>query len=108
MYCVIYRFKIQSGKDDLFIKSWEEVTKAFSNYCEALGSRLHKNNEDDYIAYAQWPSKETLDNAELPPEILQGAHAKMRSCCVSVEVLFELTAVSDLLIHISDNDSPPD
>lgn len=103
MYCLIYRFKIHKGTEDQFIKSWAEVTKAFATHCGALGSRLHNNANDDFIAYAQWPSKETLDQAELPSDIINGAHAEMRSCCESVEVLFELTPVSDLLIHPSNN-----
>ena len=30
----------------------------------SLGSRLHKQKELHYIAYAQWPSKEIFDNSE--------------------------------------------
>ena len=29
----------------------------------SLGSRLHKQKELHYIAYAQWPSKEIFDNS---------------------------------------------
>jgi len=103
MYCLIYRFKIHKDTEELFIKSWAEVTKAFAKHCGALGSRLHKKDTSEYIAYAQWPSKEIRDNAELPSDIINGAHAEMRSCCKSVEVLFELTPVNDLLIHTSKN-----
>jgi len=105
MFCIIYQFKIHQGVEEKFIKSWEEVTKAFKKHCGALGSRLHKNNECDYIAYAQWPSKEVYDKAELPEEVINGAFSEMRSHCKSVAVLYELTPVSDLLENININDS---
>ena len=52
MFCIIYRFKIHQDKEEKFIKSWEEITEAFKKYCNALGSRLHKKDNCDYIAYA--------------------------------------------------------
>ena len=104
MFCIIYRFKIHQGKEEEFIKSWIEVTEAFKTHCNALGSRLHKNKNCNYIAYAQWPSKEIRDKAELPEEVITGAYAEMRSCCKSVEVLFELTPVSDLLENVDITD----
>ena len=100
MFCIIYQFKIHQGKEEKFIKSWEEVTETFKTHCGALGSRLHKNNEYDYIAYAQWPSKEVSDKAGLPEEVINGAFSEMRSYCKSVEVLFELTPISDLLDNV--------
>ena len=99
MYCIIYRFEIIGGQEDRFIKSWTDVTQAFNDHCGALGSRLHKNEKLEYIAYAQWPSKEKRDNADLPSEVKESAYAEMRSCCNDLEVLFELTPVSDLLIE---------
>ena len=105
MFCIIYRFKIHQGEEETFIKSWEEVTKAFKMHCHALGSRLHKNDDCEYIAYAQWPSKEVCDKAELPEEVKKVAFDKMRSCCQIVEVLFELTPISDLLVNLNINDS---
>lgn len=104
MICIIYRFKTHQGKEEEFIKSWKEVTEAFKIHCNALGSRLHKNNECDYIAYAQWPSKEIHDKAELPEEVINGAYAEMRSCCESFEILFEVTLVSDLLENVDITD----
>ena len=102
MFCIIYRFKIHQGKEEKFIKSWSEVTNAFKIHCGAWGSRLHKNNECDYIAYAQWPSKEIRDKAELPEEVINGVYAEMKSCCKSVNIVFELNSVTDLLEKFGD------
>ena len=99
MFCVIYKFKVIAGKEDQFIESWGKVTNAFKKHCDALGSRSHKSENGEYIAYAQWPSKESWDKAELPHDIINSDYAKMKSCSLSTEVLFELTPVSDLLTH---------
>jgi hypothetical protein len=101
MYCVVYRFIVKEGQEKQFVASWSAVTKAFRNTCGALGSRLHFHENQEYIAYAQWPSKEVRDAAELPQEVKESSFAEMRTACDSIEVLFELTPVSDLLVHQS-------
>jgi len=97
MFCVIYKFRIIEGKREQFVTSWAEVTRAFITYGDALGSRLHQSDDQNYIAYAQWPSKEIRDKAELPEEIRTGPYEMMRSSCDSIEVLYELYPVSDHL-----------
>jgi len=65
--------------------------------CGALGSRLHLNDSREYIAYAQWPSREVRDAAKLPKSIETGAFIDMRGCCESIETLYELTPIADHL-----------
>ena len=97
MFCVIYQFTVKPGKEEQFTKAWSEVTKAFRETCDALGSRLHRSDKDTYIAYAQWPSQAIRDAADLPAHIKKGASVEMRNCCDSIETLFELTPTADLL-----------
>jgi hypothetical protein len=99
MFCVIYKFEVMDGKEETFVKSWTDVTQSFIDHCGALGSRLHKNSETEYIAYAQWPSKEIHEKSELPEEIKQNVYAEMVASCNSIQILFELTPVSDLLLN---------
>ena len=96
-HCLIYRFNVHEGKDGAFIRAWSEVTEALVKHCGALGSRLHRSDENEFIAYAQWPSREARDRAELPAAINDGPRAEMRACCASIETLFELTTVADHL-----------
>ena len=101
MYCVIYRFDVRHGREDQFVRAWSEVTQAFIDHCEALGSRLHRAGDHQFVAYAQWPSRSVREEAELPPAVTEGAHAEMRECCERIETVFELTPVTDhlLLVH---------
>lgn len=100
MLCIIYRFKVKSGQEQQFIESWSEVTQAFLQHAGALGSRLHATEGLEYIAYAQWPSREIRDAAELPDAIKRGALIDMRNCCDSIDTLYELTPVCDHLVPV--------
>ena len=57
MFSVIYKFEIKPDRKDSFEKSWKDLTHLIYDYAGSLGSRLHKKDECNYIAYAQWPNK---------------------------------------------------
>jgi len=99
LYCIIYRFTVRRGEETRFLAAWAEMTDAFIEFCHALGSRLHASLEQEYIAYAQWPSREAWEKAELPIDIQESAGSEMRACCESIETLFKLSPVDDRLIH---------
>ena len=63
MFSVIYKFEIKPDRKDCFEKSWKDLTHLIYDYAGSLGSRLHKKDECNYIAYAQWPNKETWKNS---------------------------------------------
>ena len=100
MFCIIYRFKVKAGKKTQFIEAWSEVTVAYKESCGALGSRLHKSDSGEYIAYAQWPSREVRETANLPESVTKGPVVMMRECCESIETLFELIPIADYLVHV--------
>jgi hypothetical protein len=100
MFSVIYLFKIKSETAHDFVKYWKELTVLIKKHEGGLGSRLHKQNEYNYIGYAQWPDKETWGNSgNKLPDTANAIRKGMRACCVSVETLYELDVVADLLIH---------
>lgn len=98
MFAVIYQFQIKQGKEKEFIKTWNELTQLIYNYEGSLGSRLHKQNDQLYIAYAQWPDKETwkFSGSKLPDEA-DKVRLRMKESCVKIEVIYELECVKDLL-----------
>ncbi len=61
----LYRWKIKSGKENQFEKSWAVVTKAMRDLCGSYGSRLHLSESGEYLGYAQWPSIEARNKCEL-------------------------------------------
>jgi len=99
MFAVIYSFKIKKGEHSAFEKYWTEATHFFRDYAGGLGSRLHCKSEQEYIAYAQWPSHAMWQNAreKLPESALSVLHL-MRETCEQIETNYELEVVNDLLV----------
>jgi hypothetical protein len=98
MFSVVYSFHVKDGADQELIKSWEGLTRLIYRHEKSLGSRLHKNKDGIYIAYAQWPDKTTWENAgsNLPKEADQ-YKTIMRNSCTEIKTVFELNAVSNML-----------
>ena len=53
MYVVMYSFQIKPHQEQNFIESWKGLTALIYKYEGSLGSRLHKQKPQNYIAYAQ-------------------------------------------------------
>ena len=98
MIVVIYKFEIKPNKFIDFLKYWKKMTLLIHQYEKGLGSRLHKKEENVYIAYAQWPDRETWSNSgvNLPKEA-EVIRNEMRKVCSKVTILNELEVVEDLL-----------
>ena len=100
MFAVIYQFKVKENMNSEFIDAWQRLTQLIFKYEGSLGSRLHKLNESVYLAYAQWPNKETWENSgNKLPESAKEAREIMRKCCSQIETLYELDCTEDLLNH---------
>lgn len=98
MFTVIYTFKVKPNNEKDFITSWKRLTEFIYQYEGSLGSRLHKQKSSEYIAYAQWPDRESWKNAgkKLPPEA-SVVSERMRECCFSIDTSYEMEVVEDLL-----------
>ena len=98
MFSVIYKFEIKPDRQDSFEKSWKDLTLLIYDYAGSLGSRLHKKDECNYIAYAQWPNKETWKNSsnKLQEKSIEISEL-MKESCNSIETLYELELVDDLI-----------
>lgn len=62
-FCVIYRFRVRSGAEDTFCRGWSQLTEAIRDRRGGLGSRLHRADDGLWLAYAQWPNRETWERA---------------------------------------------
>jgi len=98
MFSVIYKFEIKPNREDSFEEAWKNLTSLIYDYAGSLGSRLHKKDNCIYIAYAQWPNKETWENSanKLPKEAAEVSKL-MKESCISTETLFELELIEDLI-----------
>lgn len=63
MFAVIYRWQVVPGLEAQFETGWRRGTERIAAEFGGWGSRLHKAGEGVYIAYAQWPDKETWQRA---------------------------------------------
>jgi len=98
MFCVIYSFDVKPNLVGQFEKSWSDLTELIYKYEGSLGSRLHKVDENQYIAYAQWPSRETwIGSGNQLPESAKAISAAMKAACVKMETLYELESEIDHL-----------
>ena len=99
-FVAIYTFKVKKGKEKQFIEGWKGVTKLIYQYEGSLGSRLHKVNNNMYVAYAIWPSKNKWEHAgDLLPDSVNKYKDMMKSSCHESKTLFELTMVEDLIMN---------
>jgi len=97
-FTIIYSFKIKSGNKDAFIESWAAYTRFIYEYEGSFGSRLHQLDATNFIAYAQWPDKETYNNSgNNMPEAAKKVGQQMRDCCEEIKSLYQMQVVKDLL-----------
>ena len=63
MFVAIYRWRVIPGCERQFEEGWRRGTIAIRNELGGWGSRLHRDADGAYIAYAQWPDEETWSRA---------------------------------------------
>ena len=98
MYIVIYEFKVKENNTQKFIDSWKAMTNLLKLHEGSLGSRLHKQKELHYIAYAQWPSKEIFDNYRKKlPENVSEIIENMTDSCEVIKIAYHLEVEEYLL-----------
>ncbi len=60
MFAVLYRWRVSADNATEFVRQWELVTTAIRDQCASFGSRLHRTEDGEWVAYARWPDVETL------------------------------------------------
>jgi len=103
MYCVILEFDVIEGKEEEFRDTWTDTTKYIYHNFGGLGSRLHKSENSKFIAYAQWPDKETYDADHKYSEEGMGYLNRMRTTLKSgkATVLQKLNVDIDLIKNVN-------
>ncbi len=65
MFAVLYRWRVREDMELEFQRAWELLTREFRDRAGSLGSRLHRSAEGEWVAYAQWPSREVWESARV-------------------------------------------
>ncbi len=111
-FAVVYRWRIQEGREAEFEAAWRRVTLAIRERCGSFGSRLHRVSDGTYVAYARWPSEASWKScfAGDPPDA-EGLRAMM-DVVVERDPVLRMEISDDLLEEPEADDStepsPPD
>ncbi len=63
MFVALYRWKLREGTEEMFREGWLRRTLEIYRNCGSLGSRLHRAEDGTWVAYAQWPDRQTWEAA---------------------------------------------
>ena len=92
MFIAIYEFELKSLENEAsFKEAWRAITQLMLEHANSLGSRLHRQDELTFIAYAQWPDRQHWENARNKlPDVVETYRSQMRNSCKHVKTLHEL------------------
>ncbi|MGD8977876.1 MAG: antibiotic biosynthesis monooxygenase [Gammaproteobacteria bacterium] len=98
MFCVAYRFHPLEEDDAAFIACWKEMTQLIESELGGLGSRLHRTEDGDLYAYAQWPDRASWERMWETEETGRMAElsAHWRELAGPSEIVFAGDVVEDL------------
>jgi quinol monooxygenase YgiN len=97
LFCVIYELKVKPEMEQKFRDAWRKVTLDVMNECGSLGARLHKSDDGSWIAYAQWPDRESWQHGH---KVIEEQTIALHADDYLLEIptaLRSLTVVEDLL-----------
>jgi heme-degrading monooxygenase HmoA len=98
MFVAVYRWKLKEGQEQKFREGWRRRTGEIYRKCGSLGSRLHRAEDETWVAYAQWPDKRSWEAARKVP-VTDAEAAEMMKESVEVSYPEMLLEVSDDLIE---------
>ena len=96
-FAVIYRWKLKPGREEAFRQAWEATTLDLKERRSGLGSRLHQAADGTWVAYAQWPSRETWARSRDLGSVDPEASAAMAAAIEESFDHVELHPIRDLL-----------
>lgn len=98
MFIALYRWKVKPSHEKNFQEGWHRRTKEIYRQCGSLGSRLHHAEDDTWIAYAQWPDRQTYDAADSIPVIDNDARKLFRDSIEEAYPDIYMSVIDDLLM----------
>ena len=63
MFVAVYWWRVQPGKEDQFRRAWRRGTEHITRIYGSYGSRLHRERDGRFVAYAEWPDETTWQKA---------------------------------------------
>ncbi|MEM7164722.1 MAG: antibiotic biosynthesis monooxygenase [Planctomycetota bacterium] len=97
-FAVVYRWTLAPEAEERFTAAWKVVTKEFRATQGGLGSRLHRNVDGSWAAYACWPDQQAWERAELTTPAAQAASEAMNEVTTSRSEPILLVPTEDMLV----------
>ena len=97
MFIALYRWKVKEGHEKNFREVWHLITEGIYQHSGSLGSRLHRAEDGIWVAYAQWPDRQTYDAASSIPAVNTEARAMFRESIEEAYPDIYMNVVDDLL-----------
>ncbi|OHX34856.1 antibiotic biosynthesis monooxygenase family protein [Methylomonas sp. LWB] len=103
MFVAVYRWRVKPGYEAKFREGWLKVTDAVYQMYGSLGSRLHRDADGSWVAYAQWPDEAAWREAwqsQRPiadPEGYAMLKDSVETCYELAEPVMKLTVLEDRL-----------
>ena len=99
MFIAVYEYRLKSGHEQSFREAWPTLTHCIFQQNGSLGSRLHKLDDDRFIAYAQWPDRQAWERSGEKGLNEEGeiARQQMWATLDAASTVYELDLVEDYL-----------
>lgn len=62
-FAVVYQWRIKAGMGAEFRAAWEDLTAWMEQRYGALGARLHRTDNGNFVAYTQWPDQRAWEKS---------------------------------------------
>lgn len=97
MFIALYRWKVKEGQEKNFQEGWHRRTVEIYQHRGSLGSRLHQAEDGTWVAYAQWPDRQTYNMAQSIPVFDEEARMMFRESIEESYPDIYMNVVDDLL-----------
>ncbi len=101
MFIAVYWWRVHPGKEEQFRQAWRRGTEHIGRIYGGLGSRLHREADGRFVAYAQWPDEPTWRRAfaaKMAYDDPQTRQAFVEAVMEApAEPVFTMTVTDDLL-----------
>lgn len=97
MITVLFRWDIKPQHEQAFKEGWSEIIHRNIEKYGALGSRLHKTHDNQWISYSQWSSEQHYKNAQNCQDKHEQARIKM---VTAIQKSYEPIIMVPMLDHL--------
>lgn len=105
MFVAVYCWRVHPGKEEQFQVAWHRGTELITRKYGSYGSRLHRDRDGRFVAYAEWPDEATWRRAFTQkmaydePETRAAFVDAVMEAPAQAEPMLTMTVIDDLLVR---------